>query len=385
MNLRIDLKNEYSADGTYTLRAPGCILASLHWANEQGPLADHTAFGILPLAASNGTGSFFYTGGRAVPDGADGVFVRAVSGDLRTTFEERFPLPAPGPSGCGEPVLFRGMVMSDLHLVRKPGTLLRALRSISDADCLLLAGDLTNDGTAEEFTLLDACLKQEVAELPVFCVNGNHDLLSGADAYFAFEETRKQDANRLGIPCYNGCGGIYVAPMGQVEIIGLNAVRPWKELAPISKVQIQWLDDYLTSSAAKWHIILCHTPLQQNLPERGCYLSRDEHLQAVLDAHRNTVFLSGHTHLSPNLNSGLAQWDGQRHNAQINCGSIRPTELGREGALAPAQWVDGNTLELTLTDHSVRIRMWAIHENKWIARGNYHFVRKAGFGLEENY
>ncbi len=389
MNLKIRFKNEYSADGTYTLRAPGCILASLSWANEYGPLADYTAFGIIPLAASNGTGSFLFTGSRMIPEEANAVFVRAVSCDLKTTFEEQFPIPNRISTNAEEPVLFHAVAMSDLHLVRKTGTLLRALRSVSDADCLLLTGDLTNDGTDAEYALFEACLKLEVPELPVFCANGNHDLLSGSEAYFVFEEARKRNASQRGILCYNGCEGTYVANIGHIEIIGLNAVKPWKELSPISKAQIHWLDDHLSASTAQWHIILCHTPLNRSVPVRNghlaSYMSRDEHLQQILDSHRNVLFLSGHTHLSPNLNSGTVYCDQDKPNVYINCGSIRPTELGQEGILAPAEWVDGNTVELILCEHSLTIRMYALHENKWISRGNYCFsFMKEDENNEEN-
>ena len=48
------------------------------------------------------------------------------------------------------------LVMSDLHLSKKPWQVRKALNMGKDADAALLAGDLTNDGSIRPTTLLDA-------------------------------------------------------------------------------------------------------------------------------------------------------------------------------------------------------------------------------------
>ena len=47
------------------------------------------------------------------------------------------------------------IVMSDLHLSKKPWQVRKALNMGKGADAVLLAGDLTNDGSVRPTTLLD--------------------------------------------------------------------------------------------------------------------------------------------------------------------------------------------------------------------------------------
>ena len=57
--------------------------------------------------------------------------------------------------------------MSDLHLAKDPGRIRRALKRGEDSDALLLAGDLVNDGLPEQYRLLQRCLEELPADLPV--------------------------------------------------------------------------------------------------------------------------------------------------------------------------------------------------------------------------
>ncbi|MGN0399101.1 MAG: metallophosphoesterase, partial [Blautia sp.] len=69
----------------------------------------------------------------------------------------------------------RLMVMSDLHLSKKPWQVRCALRMGADADAVLLVGDLTNDGTLEQMELMHQCIKEVLPDTPVLAVTGNHD------------------------------------------------------------------------------------------------------------------------------------------------------------------------------------------------------------------
>ena len=53
----------------------------------------------------------------------------------------------------------RLMVMSDLHLSKKPWQVRCALKMGMDADAVLLVGDLTNDGTPEQMELMQSIVK----------------------------------------------------------------------------------------------------------------------------------------------------------------------------------------------------------------------------------
>lgn len=69
----------------------------------------------------------------------------------------------------------RILAMSDLHLSKKPWQVRKALRMGSNADLVLLAGNLVNDGTPEQWACMHACIAEVLPDTPVLAVAGNHD------------------------------------------------------------------------------------------------------------------------------------------------------------------------------------------------------------------
>ncbi len=353
MKLTVKRKDKNTADGTYTVKAPGCILAQLYWADEKGALENYTAFGVVPLDGANGVGNFTFAWERAIPEEVTHILLRGVSYDLKTYSEELFPFEYSRDRDDSK-VLFRATVLSDLHTTNKAGILKRALETARGSDCLLMTGDMTNDGTDEEFALLRECLRSTPADLPVYEVVGNHDLLSKGESTDVLYEK-----------------------FGEVDLIGINATEKWDTIMPVTKSQLEKVQNFLKGSGAKYHIVMIHTPLTRNMPVRNAHLSRyiscDKELQGIIDSYSNVIVLSGHTHLSPCLDSGTVSRDADRNNIYINCGSIRPTELGHESLLAPKEWAEGNNVELILKENSIEIRMKQIHGGKYISRGHYFF------------
>ena len=62
----------------------------------------------------------------------------------------------------------RLLVMSDLHLSKKPWQVRKALKMGTDADAVLLVGDLTNDGTPEQLTLMQQCIAEVLPDTAIF-------------------------------------------------------------------------------------------------------------------------------------------------------------------------------------------------------------------------
>ncbi|MCD8104364.1 MAG: metallophosphoesterase [Lachnospiraceae bacterium] len=367
MNLEIKFKDNYSADGVYTIRADDYDTAALYWADRNGALPEWTAFGYVKIEA--GLGSLDFGGGRSVPFEATHVFVKAFRTSAPDCVEELFPIEREHGMECGQSLLRCG-ILTDLHLTRKAGTVKWALRAAADADCILLLGDMTNDGTNEEFRLFEDCLNETVPGIPVYCVNGNHDLMTAVDEYADFQKRIacwKSETKNICHVAFNG-----------IDMIGVNAGALWaRDIMRITPEQLEYLDSLLGQDRDDWKIVLCHTPLSRNMPVRNGhlskYLSRDKQLQEIIDAHEHVIFLSGHTHLSPNLDSGVVSFDSSRNNLYVNCGSIRPTELGKEAALALPAWKEGNVVELRIMEKALEVRMRTIHTRKWISRG-YYFI-----------
>lgn len=382
MNLQFHQITPGLADGNYHVSAPGCLAASLRWANEAGMLKNWQPLGFLPLDPG-GSGRFRMTGGRAIPEGATHVLARAVSPDFSTV--EEFSAPIPALSAPKEEVPeWKFLVLTDLHLSRKPWTVRRALAAGRDYDAVLITGDMTNDGTPEQLTLFWDILTELLPDTPVFAVTGNHDyparplphIFHGICEYPILQKKLLARAETMGWEINRDESGAYAARKGNAEIFGLNAVTHWRRFKFPEGAQLDWLNARLSQSAARHRILLCHAPLRQHRPYKpgddAPYLSMDSRLQSILDAHTGFVFLSGHTHLSLNLPEGCAHRDSLG-NLYFNAGSIRPTTLKPGEPLAPGEWVEGNGTAMTLYADEIRLQGFSLKTGANISRACYRF------------
>lgn len=325
------------------------------------------------------------TGGRAVPDEATHVLMKAVSADLETTSAVLVPIPVPGNLASKEPAQ-HFLVLSDLHLSSKPWQIRKALSMCKGWDGVLIPGDITNDGTSERFMRFWQCVTEVIPQTPVFVVAGNHDypvyplpqIRRGLEDYPALQKALLDRAANLGIPCQADSSGAYSAVLGDTEILGLNAVTHWRRFRFPEAAQLSWLASRLDDSRTKNRIILCHAPLANHRPYHQPgdppYLHLDQKLQGILDSQKDILFLSGHTHVSPNCQSGCIERD-LTGNLYINAGSIRPTTLKPEESLQPSSWTEGNVMELEIGEAHICVRGISIKTGLSISRGYYRFLK----------
>lgn len=383
MDLVINQRIPGCADGNYHVKAKGCIVASLHWADENGALPDWQPFAYIPIEP-NGVGTYQFTGGRAIPKDATHVLVRAVSTDFASVEEILVPIPKLTVRGIEEPAQ-RFLLMTDLHLSNKPWQVRKALSMGKDYDAVLITGDMTNDGTQGQLERFWQCVTEVIPDVPVFAVTGNHDyprdplpqIPHGICDYPALQQKLLDRAETMGISYQQDDSGAYVATMGDTEIIGLNAATHWRRFKFPDNAQLEWLMLHLSESKAKWHIILCHAPLRLHhpyQPENGeCYLSRDSVLQQIVDeTHAQVIFLSGHTHYSMNCREGCVEM-AERSHLYINAGSIRPTALKPDEPLQPECWTEGNVVELLVGRDRITVIGISMKTGQRIARGHYSF------------
>lgn len=384
MEIYIKLLRSGCADGAYRVRAKGCLVAVLSWANENGPLPDWSPFAYVPLR-SNGEGTFFYRGQRAIPTEATHIYLRAIHTDLCGTEELLERLPKPGPrEPPGERL--RLAVISDLHLSSKPWNLRRALLLAQGADGVLCTGDMTNDGLPQQFRLLNDTLEELLPSTPFFPVCGNHDfpiaplplIAREVCDYQSLRERALRRAKNLGCSIEADSCGAYSARIGDIDVIGLNAATYDRQLRFSGTDQLQWLEEHLNATSVNRRLILCHAPLRDHNPQRTGqdaqpYFGQDQRLQQIVDAHQNIIFLSGHTHISFNCLGGCVERDEERNNLYINCGSIRPTTLKLEEPVQPGCFADGNIVLLDIANRRVDITAVSIRDGKKISRGYYVF------------
>lgn len=117
MSLTINQRLPGCTDGNYHVKARGCIAASLHWADENGPLPDWQPFEYLPIE-TNRVVMYKMEGSKAIPRNATHVLARAVSADFSAVEECLAPIPNLAEKPAEEPMQ-RFLVMTDLHLSNK--------------------------------------------------------------------------------------------------------------------------------------------------------------------------------------------------------------------------------------------------------------------------
>jgi Icc-related predicted phosphoesterase len=129
-----------------------------------------------------------------------------------------------------EPDTVRFAAVGDLHCTRASAGTLRGLFAQAGevADALLLCGDLTDYGLADEAKVLADELG--AVSIPVLAVLGNHDYESGA------EEAVRQILSDAGVRCLDGeaceVGGVGIAGIkGFAGGFGRGSLGPWGERA----------------------------------------------------------------------------------------------------------------------------------------------------------
>ena len=163
-------------------------------------------------------------------------------------------------------------------------------------------------------------------------------------------------------------------------MIGLQSVISGRKFLFPEGRQFLWLENHLkTNSNFSWHLILCHAPLLAHNPNRSVgnpYLSKNKLLQESLDHYGQIIFLSGHTHVSPNMLKGNGEFDNVHKNIYLDCGSVVATDTSGDEGLMSLDWNDGCVTELSITENEVEICMSSIKTGIKFPRGYYHFYFK---------
>lgn len=377
LKLQIKFKIPGFADCDIEIHANGFLVAALYWANQDGPLPGWSSLAVFPIAPS-GNGKYRIEGHRAIPQEATHVYAKCVTPDFSGVEDALEAIPERFlPTVLSNKAVASFTFMSDLHLSAKPGKIIRALRMAENP--ILIPGDLTNDGYAEQFRLFQQCIEKAGANRLILSVTGNHDQLlkqnNDVKGYDVFQQDLFDRTEGMGISVCKDVSGAYCIQHGEVDIIGLQCVAAGRKFGFSANGQLVWLEKYLNSSNATWHIILCHAPLLEHNPHRNegnAYFSGNNELQRIVSEHNNIIFVSGHTHFSPNTRQGSVEFIPETQTIYVDAGSVRPTELSGE-LLMPSEWHDGVIVELTIFDRMIELTYKSVHTGKCFPRGYYRF------------
>ena len=239
---------------------------------DNGIIDNYTAFAVIPL--SDGHGELSYIGNRAIPLQATSIIARVTDKNSGNTEEIRTEIPQLQKTDSGNCV-YRISLLSDLHLSNKTGKIMRALKLASESDCILIAGDLVNDGTAEQLKLLRECVNTAVPNtVPLFSVGGNHDFPIKEEEsdfdYWNLQNGFLERNKNFGFNTEIHESGCWSAENDDIHIFGWKCVDENRNFFfGKKKEQLEFLADRLEKNKDKKYQIVCsHAPLIAHNPQR---------------------------------------------------------------------------------------------------------------------
>jgi 3',5'-cyclic AMP phosphodiesterase CpdA len=127
---------------------------------------------------------------------------------------------------------------------------LRAVRNLRQKpDAIVISGDLTDNGLAEEYAVLAEMLKRLV-EVPVYLVPGNHDRRGNMRAGLAGFPGMDQPQDEIH----------YVIDAHPIRLVMLDTVVPGAGHGMVSAGQLAWLNQVLAEQPQRPTVVVMHHP-----------------------------------------------------------------------------------------------------------------------------
>lgn len=158
----------------------------------------------------------------------------------------------------------------------------RVLKETPDLDVLLISGDLSEDGTEEDYRHLHSYLSEKMGDIPVLVTLGNHDNKESFHRGWLGEE---------GNAPYN-----VVKRIGDVTIIGFDNSVQGNPNGEITEEQMRWLTGTLEAHTGETIFLLIHHHLKDKQLSGVPYMpGSDEFLDFLREKGVSCIFC-GHTH-----------------------------------------------------------------------------------------
>ena len=312
------------ADGTISIIAPEEAVdytgVSIYFANADGVMSDYTPFATAAL--TEGSASYTASGNRIFAPGATRLSIHfTASGKDDIVYWYNIPEKR---QNKAETPLFSFYAVSDIHLQDYwPEMATNRTRMVNDVIAnkpafTVIAGDLVNHGTTEQFARLDSFMKTNFndAGRPAFITNGNHEfhindrnsteydrdaLLSSLASQIAVNREMGYEIRRDGDDLW------YSAIIeGRKFIFMSTPSTPAKEeLATyiVSDKQLAFLDEEL-AAAEKLGIpafVISHVHLTGYVINGGSGITNTAAVEEILNRYPGTTMITAHTHSNLSL------------------------------------------------------------------------------------
>lgn len=191
--------------------------------------------------------------------------------------------------------------ISDIHIggsedgkdpIPRVEAVIVAIRSLPNApDAVLVSGDLTDHGTAEEYEVVRGLLGR--LELPLYVLPGNHDDRGRIRAAFELPGEGEEPIR-------------YSVDVGELRLVLLDSNVPGRDPGAFDAERLDWLEAELSEEPEQPTLLAVHhTPLTTGVPEwdainldpsdreaLGAVVARHPQLRAIVGGHLHRVAAS---------------------------------------------------------------------------------------------
>lgn len=202
----------------------------------------------------------------------------------------------------------------------------------------------------EDYTVMNEVLSETgfEAAYPIWYINGNHDIIycenGDNSAWINFLDQKIADYNTAienNVYSENIMSAIseidkengkywYDTYVNGYHYIYLSV--PYNGFGIYSDEQLNWLDGLLAEDAkqSKTTFVIGHYPLSYTHENSAGHFDNSAELEAVLEKYPNTIYISGHTHISPEANTDNVLI-GNQETTKINTGALISTITDADG------------------------------------------------------
>ena len=197
-------------------------------------------------------------------------------------------------------------IIADTHLPNRESAEKNLANTFTDLanspekfDAFLLAGDIADYGTNNEYNRFFRVLDKQNVVKNLFVTMGNHDarIFFKKNTKIVREKTEEYLGKSLNGKIY------YSYDMNGYTLVVLCTEKRILEKAHISKEQIAFLDRELARGTkdGKPVFVMCHQPFAEThgLPEvwkTGDMGEQNDEVRAVMEKYKNVFFINGHLH-----------------------------------------------------------------------------------------
>lgn len=159
---------------------------------------------------------------------------------------------------------------------------LEEIRNKQEIDLLIISGDLTDDGEAEDYRFLKQVIQEIIGDIKVIVTLGNHDIKRQFREGWLKEISSDEPYN-------------LIETFEDFHVISFDSAIYGNSNGQVSKNQMKWLDQALERTQDKPVIVVTHHHL---LEQQSSIPSLPEGKQVLDKLQGNNILciLSGHTH-----------------------------------------------------------------------------------------